>query len=401
MGGMPTLSQVENWDIDHLTEAATHWTATANVWEDRFSQLATRILNPGGTPWEGKAAEAAQQRAYSDRMTVIGLADQLHDAAAIAKAGVTELAEARRLVLRTVGAAKSAGFTVGEDFSVTDHHVYNRAAAAMRQAQAEGFAADLRATVAALVAADDRIATQLTTATAGLGIDPFAEAGGAAGAREGGDQKAVTDTLLGNAADGTPAAEAKGKPAHFDWVPDGTNRSFMATGAVVDGTTDAVRKAAVEAMKDGARTGPGSASPALAKFLDDAKIAGRTMKGVSGVGGVMSAVMVVPNAIADHGQGDSWLKAFGKEGGGTLTGVAAGAMAGAAFGSAAPVVGTVVGLAVGAVVGYLATEGLDTYWEPLADGVGSAVHGVESAANAVGGVFSSAARGVASVFSFG
>jgi hypothetical protein len=61
----------------------------------------------------------------------------------------------------------------------------------------------------------------------------------------------------------------------------------------------------------------------------------------------------------------------------------------------------VAGLAVGAVVGYLATEGLDTYWEPLADTVGSAVHGVESAANAVGDAVGSAARGVASVFSFG
>ena len=67
----------------------------------------------------------------------------------------------------------------------------------------------------------------------------------------------------------------------------------------------------------------------------------------------------------------------------------------------AEVVGTIAGLVVGGVVGYLATEGLDTYWEPLADAVGSAVQGVESSANAVGNAVGGAMRGIASVFSFG
>ena len=141
----PTLSQVRNWDTEHLTAAADHWTKTATVWEDRFTRYATHVNNPGGTPWEGTAADAAQQRAHSDRMTVIGLADQLHDASAIARSGAVEIAEACRLVLRSVDAAERAGFTVGEDFSVIDRHVYNMRAAAARQAQAAGFAADLRA----------------------------------------------------------------------------------------------------------------------------------------------------------------------------------------------------------------------------------------------------------------
>ena len=75
MGVVPTLSQVENWDIEHLNEAAKHWTNTAIVWEDSFTQLAVQILNPGGQPWEGEAAEAAQYRAHTDKMTVIELAD--------------------------------------------------------------------------------------------------------------------------------------------------------------------------------------------------------------------------------------------------------------------------------------------------------------------------------------
>ncbi len=121
-----------------------------------------------------------------------------------------ELAEAKRLVLRTVDAAKAAGFTVGEDFSVTDHHVYNRAAAAMRQAQAEAFAADLRATVADLVAADDRIAANLISPTAGLGKDHFAESG----------ESDAVEQLMRNAARGTPPATPPRRlprhPAHRD-----------------------------------------------------------------------------------------------------------------------------------------------------------------------------------------
>ena len=391
----PTRSQVENWDTDHLNAAADHWSKTATVWEDRFTELATQITSPGGSPWEGKAAEAAQQRAYSDRLIVVGLSDQLHDASAIARRGATELQEACRLVRRSIESAENAGFTVGEDFSVTDQHHYSRVAAAARQAQAEAFAADLRVHVGVLVAADARIASEITAATAGLGKDPFTESG---------SQKAVTDRLLGNAADGgKPGPDGKSSPEHFDVVPDSTNRTFMAAGAVVDGTTDAIREAAVKAMKSGAQTGPGKASPGLVKFLDDVKIAGRTMKGISGVGGVMSAVMVVPNAIADHGQGDSWLKSFGKEGGGAVAGFTSGAAVGAIAGSFIPIpgVGTVAGLVVGGAVGYVATEFLDTNWEPLADAVGGAVHGVESATNAVGNAVGSAARSVASVFSFG
>lgn len=84
---IPTLSDVRAWDIEHLTAAADFWTKTATVWEDSFTELVRRMGSPGGVPWEGEAAEAAQQLAYSDKMTVIGLADQLHHAAAIARAG--------------------------------------------------------------------------------------------------------------------------------------------------------------------------------------------------------------------------------------------------------------------------------------------------------------------------
>ena len=174
-GGIPTLSEVRRWGTAHLTDAADHWTMTATVWEDQFTELVTRVATPGGTRWEGQAAEAAQHRAHSDRMTVIGLADQLHTASGIARRGATEITEARRLVLRTVESAESAGFTVGESFSVTDPRLYDAGTAAVRQSQAEAFAIDLRARVGALLATDSSVAGQLTAATDGLGSTAFAD----------------------------------------------------------------------------------------------------------------------------------------------------------------------------------------------------------------------------------
>jgi hypothetical protein len=195
-------------------------------------------------------------------------------------------------------------------------------------------------------------------------------------------------------------AGGKGAPEKFDWSPDGKDWTFIGAGAVVDGTTDAVRKAAVTAMKEGPTSGPGKASPGLVKFLDDVKIAGKTLRGVSGAGGLMSAVMVIPNVLADMGE-DGLRKAIGKNAGGAAAGVGAAALFGAGLFSVVPGVGTVIGLGAGAVAGYLATEYLDTEWESLADRVGSAVQGLQSATSAVQDFAGGAMRGVASVFSFG
>jgi hypothetical protein len=195
-------------------------------------------------------------------------------------------------------------------------------------------------------------------------------------------------------------AGGRGAPEKFDWSPDGKDWTFIGAGAVVDGTTDAVRKAAVTAMKEGPTSGPGKASPGLVKFLDDVKIAGKTLRGVSGAGGLMSAVMVIPNVLADMGE-DGLRKAIGKNAGGAAAGVGAAALFGAGLFSVVPGVGTVIGLGAGAVAGYLATEYLDTEWESLADRVGSAVQGLQSATSAVQDFAGGAMRGVASVFSFG
>ena len=57
---IPTLSQVQAWDTTHLDEAAQHWETTADLWEHTFTRIHQESQAPGGTVWQGAAAEAAQ-----------------------------------------------------------------------------------------------------------------------------------------------------------------------------------------------------------------------------------------------------------------------------------------------------------------------------------------------------
>lgn len=166
----PSLSQVRTWDTAHLTEAAAHWTATAELWESAFGQVASHIATPGGTAWEGVAAEAARQRAHADRIVVSRLADRLHEASDIARRGADQIGYAKAKVLDAVTTAEAAGFTVREDFSVADPATASRLERAARQAQARVLATDIRTRVGQLVGLDYRIGAGIDSATAGLDV---------------------------------------------------------------------------------------------------------------------------------------------------------------------------------------------------------------------------------------
>lgn len=178
-GVIPTLSAVRGWDTTHLTQAAAHWTNTATTWEEAFTRLSQSIGNPGGSPWLGEAADAAHQRAYHDRLTVIRAADQLHGASAAARSGAEEIRSAQQVALGVVRRAEQAGFTVGEDFSVRSSETGSPAMLAARQAQAQVFAAEIRTSVAKLIAADKHAAGRILAASDGLGGTGFPDDGDA------------------------------------------------------------------------------------------------------------------------------------------------------------------------------------------------------------------------------
>ncbi|WP_204800908.1 hypothetical protein [Mycobacterium riyadhense] len=174
---LPTLSQVQVMDTAYLREGSAYWTRTANLWEEVFSEVHRRASTPGGTPWEGQAAAAAEQRSALDLVQVRGACYQLHQAAAIARRGEAALQACREEVLNAVHEAQADGFAVGEDYSVADRSSGGSAEfRAARLAQAQGHSAFIRHRVAALVAKDHEIATQVAAATKGIDTLTFEEA---------------------------------------------------------------------------------------------------------------------------------------------------------------------------------------------------------------------------------
>jgi hypothetical protein len=168
--GAPSLSEIQAWDVVHLENAATDWTNTAQHWEASFSSIHRASVSPGGTVWEGVAAEAAQERAFADLVKVRGLADELHESAAIARRGAETLRSAKQSVLDAVRNASASGYVVGEDLSVTP----SRGGAAA-QAQAQVYAARIQERAIQLAAHDQEIAAKITAATSPLHSVTFAE----------------------------------------------------------------------------------------------------------------------------------------------------------------------------------------------------------------------------------
>jgi len=169
-----TLSQIRAWDTDHLVNAASHWSKTADQWDDVFRQMRNESH---ALDWQGAGGDALRQRTSADLPIVSGKADQLRRAAGIARTGAGDISAAARRVLYAVEDAQDAGFTVGEDLSVTDTRESTSAAEqAARQAQAKAFAGDISARAAQLQGEDRKVAGQLTATTAGLGTDGFAPA---------------------------------------------------------------------------------------------------------------------------------------------------------------------------------------------------------------------------------
>lgn len=165
--GVPGLSALLAWPTDHLTEAAAHWdsvsersyTLAHQVWRDSMS-----------VDWSGQAAQALRTATHADLQTTSAAVDQLQAAARLARSGASDLHAARSQVRYAVEGARTAGFEVGEDLSVTDRMSGGSTAQrAARQTQAQAFAGDIRQRAAQLVGLDAQVAGRVTAAVAGIG----------------------------------------------------------------------------------------------------------------------------------------------------------------------------------------------------------------------------------------
>ena len=162
----PSLSQLLTWPTEHLTEAADHWEAIGgqsyevanSVWQDALS-----------IDWQGGAADALRSGTRADMLTTSSVADQLYEAAKVTRSGASDLHTARSRVQYAVEDARTAGFNVNQDLSVTDRSTGGSAAQrAARRAQAETIAGDIRQRAAGLVGLDQQVAGKITAAVTGI-----------------------------------------------------------------------------------------------------------------------------------------------------------------------------------------------------------------------------------------
>jgi guanyl-specific ribonuclease Sa len=167
VAGVPGLSSLLSWPTEHLTEAAAHW---ENVGERSYGVAHGVWSDALGVDWSGEAADALRTDTHADLMTTSGVVDQLQEAAAVARSGASELDAARSQVRYAVDDARSAGFEVGEDLSITDRMTGGSAAQMVaRQAAAQTHAANIGGRAAQLVGVDAQVAGRVTAAVAGVG----------------------------------------------------------------------------------------------------------------------------------------------------------------------------------------------------------------------------------------
>ncbi|WIM87459.1 hypothetical protein PT015_21885 [Candidatus Mycobacterium wuenschmannii] len=167
VAGGPGLSALLNWPTDHLTEAASHW---ESVGEQSFGVAHGVWSDAMVADWKGEAAEALRTDTHADMTTTSAAVDRLQGAATAARSGASELEAARSYLQYAVDDARSSGFTVGEDLSVTDQTSGGSAAQRVaRQVMAQSHAGEIGARAAALVNTDAQVASRVTAAVSGVG----------------------------------------------------------------------------------------------------------------------------------------------------------------------------------------------------------------------------------------
>jgi len=178
--GVPSRSQIEAWDVEHLHAAAEHWTSTAQRWEEHYSAIHAGMLAPGGTTWEGDAAEAAQERSWADLVKVRGLANCLHDASAVARNGAEDITWAKRQTLDGIAEAEENRFAVAEDLSVIPPSASSPLARVpiSEAVAAQEYTSEIATRAQTLASIDQQVASSITSALAPLKGASFGDSSG-------------------------------------------------------------------------------------------------------------------------------------------------------------------------------------------------------------------------------
>ncbi|MCA2209352.1 WXG100 family type VII secretion target [Nocardia rosealba] len=116
--GALTVAQVLGWNTDSLSTLGSRWTAQA-VELTTFDDAKARAVDASHDYWTGTAGDAMRTKHEEVRATTKTLIVALQDGATAARQGETSLTTAKTAVRNAVDTAKSNGYEVADDGTVT------------------------------------------------------------------------------------------------------------------------------------------------------------------------------------------------------------------------------------------------------------------------------------------
>lgn len=172
-GGLPTRTDIEGWieEIDVLSSSAAAYCAAANRIETGADTYVQAMSAPGGTAWEGDAADAAREASYADRGVVYRAADHMRNMAQLVNLGAQHLSQARDRVLDAIADAEGDAFKVGDALTVTDMRRYTTGETDVylaRKSRAEEHRAYIAMRAGVLASEDAEIGAKLKAGAAEL-----------------------------------------------------------------------------------------------------------------------------------------------------------------------------------------------------------------------------------------
>ncbi|MBO0853418.1 MAG: hypothetical protein J2P18_06580 [Nocardia sp.] len=113
--------KIENWNTDQIGNLVTAMNALGARLEGYFDDYANAVVRINGNYWEGKAADAASDRAHNDRKTVLTFVDEFEALTRAMTASQGEIAVAIRNAREEIAKAEQDnGFHVAQDLTITD-----------------------------------------------------------------------------------------------------------------------------------------------------------------------------------------------------------------------------------------------------------------------------------------
>lgn len=113
-------SQIESWNPGALNDIADAWDVFGTKVEGLFDRYVDAVTRVNDGYWEGRAAEAAQDRANADRKTALSVVDRLGSLAARARQGFFEVDAPLVRARNAIAGAEGELFSVSGDLRVCD-----------------------------------------------------------------------------------------------------------------------------------------------------------------------------------------------------------------------------------------------------------------------------------------